>query len=128
VKLLLDRLRSSQAWQESVRPSAVEVNDPLLERRDDEGSSGSVAALLSQLQTLQHPPVPTPPTDQQKQTSTPSTNPDLRSLTSQQALPHLTRLASDPNFVKLINQVRSPTGVVSIVSIGYCPLLIISYS
>ncbi|TFY60271.1 hypothetical protein EVG20_g7480 [Dentipellis fragilis] len=160
VKALLDSLRASQAWAETISSSpntnATALDPatnpspllpppvpPVTVGQDEtspeagppsSGSTTSVAALLSQLQASSsavpsaHPPEPprrpavVPPTPiQTRQPSipyvpnepaqlapTPSSarRQDLRSLTFQQALPHLVKLAEDPSFVEAVTKMK----------------------
>jgi hypothetical protein len=82
-------------------------------------SSSSVAALLSQLQESTAPRDRVTADPAGTNGTLPSESPvvrtktqDVRSLTSQQALPHLARLSGDPSFVSSINQVWPPIGVI----------------
>jgi hypothetical protein len=125
VKALLDQLRSSQAWQETVAQSTVTNGHPAnlspsVNTKDSEAATTStprstVAALLSQLQATASPTNVDPPdierptaglAPEQHSTASPSRtrNEDLTSLTFQQALPALAQLAEDASFVSLITQ------------------------
>jgi len=133
--VLLDQLRSSQAWQEVVprprgtaRTSAEPASQSESSRARSPSPSSSVASLLSQLQPSASgswPPLPpsrSASIEYQHPTSTsistvnpilpqpsPSTSharkPDLKSHTFQQALPHLAQLSEDATFVASITQV-----------------------
>ncbi|KAA1466046.1 hypothetical protein DENSPDRAFT_876203 [Dentipellis sp. KUC8613] len=160
VKALLDSLRASQAWAETissspntnataldpapnpspllpppVRPVTVGQDEAGPEAGpSSSGSTTSVAALLSQLQASSsavsnshaaeppHPPAVVPPIPiRTRQPSasyvpqepvqlapTPSSarKQDLRSLSFQQALPHLVKLAEDPSFVEAVTKMK----------------------
>jgi len=141
IKALLDKLRNSQAWQETIAtqtpdpapvPAAVSAgssNDRIL-RNVDDPPTGSVAALLSLLQPAS--PGQTSPSDSNLPQQTVSsviapsrtydtssanhetqdsslqldpplrTNDDLRSCSFQEALSHLARLSSDPEFKRAV--------------------------
>lgn len=151
VKALLDQLRTSQAWQDTLNSprigpehlresSATTLEDGQPESRPHSPDSlppTSVASLLSQLRTspcnpspINTPPVPdvctahesshdtprpsqglppTPPhsTPRPVSAAAPAHVQDIRSLSFQQALPHLTRLAVDPSFLSAVSRVRS---------------------
>lgn len=155
VKALLDQLRTSQVWQDTLNSKSeigpeqqVEVRESpasALEDAQDESRAqssdaappASVASLLSQLRTSERtslaintPPVSStrtthqltrniprpsqdlPPTQSEHQTprldvATSSAHvQDTRSMSFQQALPHLTQLASDPGFLTAVSRVR----------------------
>ncbi|KAH7916145.1 hypothetical protein BJ138DRAFT_1097344 [Hygrophoropsis aurantiaca] len=158
VKALLEQLRSSQAWKESVSPDVTSDPDtrnavmhttvvPPKPREEIHISnaqvaapSPSVASLLSQLKSStawssvssatgsssNHArlPQPSPQPFSVRETPTPmpvilpespvtpvsvaaaSYRQDARSLTFQQALPHLTQMAEDPEFVASIARMR----------------------
>lgn len=155
VKALLDQLRASQAWQDTLNSSSshissehhAEVRESPASTLEDVQSEprvqssvtappASVASLLSQLKTsessiaINTPPVSDtriahqssrniprpsqelPPTQSEHRTPRPvaatsSTRvQDIRSISFQQALPHLTQLASDPGFLADVSRVR----------------------
>ncbi|KAG1739838.1 uncharacterized protein EDB91DRAFT_1134042 [Suillus paluster] len=134
IKALLEQLRSSQAWQESIG-----VDTGGIAKTDASNSSSSVADLLSQLNSSEwlipsRPSQPSPSHFTTQQTSLqlsqtpasqstpqPSENSvheavagtrastrgqDLRMMSFQQALPHLTQLAESANFVAAVARVR----------------------
>ncbi|KAJ7672869.1 hypothetical protein B0H17DRAFT_1083665 [Mycena rosella] len=129
VKALLDRLRTSQAWQTLVTAQAQTQEQPSTPQPAPSGtetpaSSTSVAALLSQLNSA---PAPAPPAEHPRQvlvaappspTKQPETPPsppppapyavteDVRSLTFQQALPRLAQLSDDPAVVSAIERLK----------------------
>jgi hypothetical protein len=156
VKALLDQLRASQVWQDTLNSKSqigseqqAEVREsPASALEDAQGESraqpsgaappASVASLLSQLRTSERtslaittPPVsstPTthqltrniprppsqdlPPTQSEHRTPRPDVATssahvqDIRSMSFQQGLPHLTQLASDPGFLSAVSRVR----------------------
>lgn len=155
VKALLDQLKASQVWQDTLSSTSSHVGpgyhgvvreSPASTLEDVQGESNaqssdalpspSVASLLSQLRTsiaTNTPPVSNtrtapnessrdiprpsqelPPTRSEHLDRTPrpvaatsSTRvQDIRSLSFQQALPHLTQLASDPAFLTAVSRVR----------------------
>ncbi|KAH0839595.1 hypothetical protein J3R83DRAFT_511 [Lanmaoa asiatica] len=156
VKALLDQLRASQAWQDTLNSSPshigpeqhAEVRESFASTSEDvQGESraqspvtappASVTSLLSQLRTsewtstaINTPPVSKtrtahqlsrdiprpsqepPPTQLEHRTPRPiaatsSTRvQDIRSMSFQQALPHLTQLASDPGFIADVSRLR----------------------
>ncbi|KAG2071918.1 hypothetical protein BDR04DRAFT_1097576 [Suillus decipiens] len=160
IKALLEQLRSSQAWQQSIvvgaDPNGIAKNppptsatpqatplptQPVATTSNVSKPSSSVADLLSQLHSSEHvqeiPPgpsqpstsrftpqqaslqvsqvtshrsTPRPPEDSVHHSAT-STNAfthgqELRTMSFQQALPHLTRLAENADFVTAIAQLR----------------------
>lgn len=158
VKALLDQLRSSQVWQDTLNSSSshagsephAEVREaPASALEDVQGESrppssdtappASVASLLSQLRTSEWtsianntPPVSNPRTTHQlsrdiprpsqelppRQSAHRAPQPvvatsstrvqdcqDIRFISFQQALPHLTQLASDPDFLTAVSRV-----------------------
>jgi len=150
VKALLDQLRASRLWQDTLNPEShtgsekqAEVRESLpsaLEdapgesraRSSDTAPSTSVASLLSQLRTsVNTPPVSStrtthqstrniprpsqdlPPTESEHRTPRPDVATsstlavqNIRSISFQQALPHLTQLASDPEFLTAVSRLR----------------------
>ncbi|GLB33431.1 putative protein of unknown function (DUF2458) [Lyophyllum shimeji] len=136
VQTLLDQLRASKAWQEavSVTPAALDQQPAPASssRATSASSSASVADLLSRLQSSpswrpsdttagehgsehgsEHnisnsvSPVPIESTLAKPLIPSPRTKaPDPRTLTFQQALPHLAQLADDPQFVAAITQLK----------------------
>ncbi|KAJ7047774.1 hypothetical protein C8F04DRAFT_1172277 [Mycena alexandri] len=126
VKALLDSLRASQAWQNLMNaPSEQSPPVPAPAQpaasgsgsgTETPGSSGSVAALLSQLNAAPVPSPPRPSTSNALQQSPPSPptpvpapytiTEDVRSLTFQQALPRLAELSDDPAVVSTIQKAR----------------------
>lgn len=156
VKALLDQLRASRLWQDTLNSNPSHINSehhpevresPASSLQDIQGQSraqssdtappASVASLLSQLRSsewtsiaINTPPSDTrtihqssrniprpsqdpPPTQAEYRTPRPvastSSAPvqDIRSMSFQQALPHLTQLASDPQFLTVISRVRA---------------------
>ena len=151
VKALLDQLRASQVWQDTLnsesntgseKQAGIRESPPsMLEdapgesraRSSDAAPPTSVASLLSQLRTSANtPPVSStrithqstrniprpsqdlPPTESEHRTPRPDVATsstlavqDIRSISFQQALPHLTQLASDPEFLTAVSRVRS---------------------
>lgn len=150
VKALLDQLKASPAWQDTLNSTSAHINpvqhtevrEPLPStsegaQRESRAPSASVASLLSQLRTspstsiaINTPPVSDtrtahqpsrniprpsqepPPTQSEHRTPRPAvataSTPvqDTRSISFQQALPHLTQLAGDPQFLADVSRVR----------------------
>ncbi|KIL00457.1 hypothetical protein PAXRUDRAFT_821650 [Paxillus rubicundulus Ve08.2h10] len=152
IKALLDQLRSSQAWQETLNSGAQPASEPPVGAQEplptclsaDDGQSESkahapdttpstsVASLLSQLKSSEwasnpsrtrgahassqptHAPPQGPLLFQPEQrpprpTATSSTSAcvqDARHMSFQQALPHLTRLSGNPEFVASVARLQ----------------------
>ncbi|KAG8218316.1 hypothetical protein J3R82DRAFT_3930 [Butyriboletus roseoflavus] len=150
VKALLDQLRTSQVWQDTLISTSSHIDSeqrtevresPPSTLEDVQGESrtqsASVASLLSQLRTsestsiaINTPPVSDtrtvhkssrniprpsqelPPTQSEHRTPRPAVATsstrvqDTRSISFQQALPHLTQLASDPGFLTDVSRLR----------------------
>jgi len=117
IKALLEQLRTSQAWQETVGTTVA----PTVSGAPP-STTGAVAALLSQLQTPlnalpviepervptspEEPPLssPSPPPPPPPVPQVPQRSQDVKSLTFQQSLPVLAQPSADPNFVSFIAQ------------------------
>ncbi|KAJ6567284.1 hypothetical protein DFH09DRAFT_1081292 [Mycena vulgaris] len=128
VKALLDRLRTSQAWQTLVSAQADAQEQPAAPQPAPSGSetaasSSSVAALLSQLNSAPaevprnaaSPPSPSnAPPSASNAPPAPSPPPpapyafteDVRSLTFQQALPRLAQLSDSRAVVSTIEKLK----------------------
>ncbi|KAG6850165.1 hypothetical protein H0H93_000292 [Arthromyces matolae] len=134
VTALLDQLRGSQAWKDTI--GSQEPNDQLQTGNHEDGTGqaslpaasntisntnppalGSVAALLSQLQSAPLPvqnTVPGATSSKARRTYSPpppsftgtNISVDPRSLSFQQALPYITQLANDPKFVTTLKQLK----------------------
>ncbi|KAJ6627411.1 hypothetical protein B0H10DRAFT_1994408 [Mycena sp. CBHHK59/15] len=127
VKALLDKLRSSQAWQKLVTTQDTAA-DPCVSQPSPSQSTTaaplgttSVATLLSQLSSSPTWPPPAPPAAigaPKISTHAPASSPasptpapyvfseDVRSLTFQQALPRLAQLSEDPDVRSTIEELR----------------------
>ena len=112
VKALLEQLRTSQAWQDTVAGATVA---PTPSPASAQPPTASVAALLSRLQTSSSAPIPvtdpekvsTPPEPQPPLPAvaqSPSRTQDVKSYTFQQSLPVLAQLSDDPSFISFIAQ------------------------
>ncbi|KAG9317139.1 hypothetical protein JVU11DRAFT_1331 [Chiua virens] len=155
IKTLLDQLRASQAWRDTLNSNSSNVasehhadaqsspasldnvqREPRAQSADEAPPPPSVAALLSQLRTSEWTSVAinTPPMSNARAVPHPSRNiprpsqeqppsqPEqcapklaavsskavqgIRSMSFQQALPHLTELADDPGFLAAISRLR----------------------
>lgn len=136
IKALLEQLRSSQAWQQSIGSGAnINGNPPPISTpptttttpiqppptTTDSKPSSSVADLLSQLNSserkipsrptsrlvTQLPQPPTTPDDlPHKPAASTNAAQDLRTMSFQQALPRITQLAESPDFVAAIAKLR----------------------
>ncbi|KAF8556257.1 hypothetical protein OG21DRAFT_673589 [Imleria badia] len=159
VKALLDQLRASQVWQETLNSSSSpigserhagvreapastleDVQDESRALSSDTAPPASVASLLSRLRTsewtsiasntpsvsnprtthqlsrnIPRPSQDLPPNQSEHRTprhvvATSSTRvqdcQDIRFISFQQALPHLTQLASDPDFLTAVSRLR----------------------
>jgi hypothetical protein len=116
VKALLDQLRLSQAWQDTLAQSSIPTVTPPMQDALAP-PTGKVAALLSQLQTSSIAPcgvtepagiVPIP--EQPPQPDVAQTRPqpqNVKSYTLQQSLPALAQLCDDTIFVSSITQAGS---------------------
>ncbi|KAI9575029.1 hypothetical protein HD554DRAFT_2051973 [Boletus coccyginus] len=155
VQALLDQLRASQVWRDTLNSTSSHINSEqraevpestpsTLEdipgesraQSPDIAPPASVASLLSQLRTSEWTSIAisTPPVSGSRTTHQPSQNisppsqdlptkpehwtprpdvatsfthvQDIRSMSFQQALPHLTQLASDPGFLTAVSRLR----------------------
>ena len=111
MKALLDKLKSSHAWQQTVASSESDPPAPAsAESRSDPDVRPSVASLLAQLAGTSsgHSPLPSALAEP----SNPSAPSDvsighsLHAFSFQQTLAHLAQLSDKPGFVESIRRVR----------------------
>ncbi|TFK56032.1 hypothetical protein OE88DRAFT_1641774 [Heliocybe sulcata] len=121
IKALLDQLRTSQAWQDSVASGNPDEAVPQTQPSEPPPTQPhtSIASLLSQLQpspsyaftnveaTLPkpHPPRPTPSQAATAVLPSSARKQDVRWLSFQQALPHIAQLSDDLSFSSTIAQI-----------------------